>query len=191
MRNKASAYLKQMLSLLSAVVKAKSMALKSKSSAFKTRLIIFSLIKNKKVLLGSISDKINSLLGQEHMRKDDDMVEQNKAIVLHSSTASANEYSQPNPSCSDSLVVHEYSYEDEYPDLTHTLFECDGEDYEEQTMGSVIDLVKNSKDVGEEFSLEDEIDQVADLFITRFHRQLRLQKQHSIKRYQEMLHRSA
>ncbi|PIA41937.1 hypothetical protein AQUCO_02100050v1 [Aquilegia coerulea] len=174
MKNKASFYFKQILSLL-----------KSKTSAMKTRLIIFSLIKNKKVLLGSISDKIHSLLGQEH--RSDEIGDQSKAIVLY--TAMENQ-SQPNPCSICTNMTTEYNYNHEYPDLTHTLFESDGEDYEEQT-GSVIDLVKNSKDDGEEFSLEDEIDQVADLFIMRFHRQLRLQKQHSIKRYQEMLQRSA
>ncbi|OVA09726.1 Protein of unknown function DUF761 [Macleaya cordata] len=80
--------------------------------------------------------------------------------------------------------------DEKYPDLTHSLFDSDGDEFDDQT-GSVIDLVRNAKEEdGENFSLEDEIDHVADLFIRRFHRQMRLQKQESFKRYQEMLERS-
>ncbi|PSR83479.1 DBH-like monooxygenase protein [Actinidia chinensis var. chinensis] len=79
--------------------------------------------------------------------------------------------------------------------------------------GSVIDLVRNSNmeaAAGEDhdedfkledeinrvadykdFKLEDEIDRVADLFITKFHKHIRMQKLESFKRYQEMLQRSA
>lgn len=54
--------------------------------------------------------------------------------------------------------------------------------------GSVIEMVKNSKEeAGEEFSLENDIDHVAELFITNFHRQMRMQKQNSINRYHQML----
>ncbi|KAJ4908417.1 Uncharacterized protein Rs2_12075 [Raphanus sativus] len=52
--------------------------------------------------------------------------------------------------------------------------------------GSVIDMVKHSKeDKGEEFKLEDEIDKVADLFISRFHQQMWLQKQISLENIQD------
>ncbi|CBI29284.3 unnamed protein product, partial [Vitis vinifera] len=73
-----------------------------------------------------------------------------------------------------------------YPDLTHCLFE---EEEVDMRGGSIIDMVKNGKEEGEEFRLEDEIDHVADLFITRFHKQMRMQKLESFKRYQEMLQR--
>ncbi|KAF2537456.1 hypothetical protein F2Q68_00022810 [Brassica cretica] len=67
--------------------------------------------------------------------------------------------------------------DEKYPDLRHSLFEAEG---------SVIDMVKHSKeDKGEEFRLEDEIDNVADLFITRFHRQMWLQKQLSLENIQD------
>ncbi|XP_050224941.1 uncharacterized protein LOC126674523 [Mercurialis annua] len=73
--------------------------------------------------------------------------------------------------------------DDKYPDLRHSLF-----DEEDSGLGgSVIDMVKSSK--GEDFRLEDEIDHVADLFIVRFHKQMRLQKLQSFKRLQEMLAR--
>nr|QEY02174.1 putative magnesium transporter NIPA8 [Oliveria decumbens] len=71
---------------------------------------------------------------------------------------------------------------DIYPDLRHSLF--DEDEYEMGRPGSVIELVKKTKEAqdGEEFKLEDQIDEVADLFIQRFHRQMWIQKQNSFKR---------
>ncbi|KAL1820289.1 hypothetical protein ACET3Z_015158 [Daucus carota] len=71
---------------------------------------------------------------------------------------------------------------DIYPDLRHSLFEDD--EYELGRPGAVIELVKKTKEVqdGEEFKLEDQIDEVADLFIQRFHRNMWIQKQNSFKR---------
>ncbi|EEF50149.1 uncharacterized protein LOC8285720 [Ricinus communis] len=169
MKKKASVILKQIVALVSSVAKAKSLAIKSKTSAVKARLIMFSMMKSKKVLLGSISDKIHTILGQDEKdRQYENGEEQSKAIVLYNN-ALADE-------------------DDKYPDLRHTLF--DEEEEFNDPGGSVIDLVKNSKDEGEDFSLEDEIDHVADLFIMRFHKQMRLQKLESFKRFQEMLARS-
>ncbi|KAK1361572.1 DUF761 domain-containing protein [Heracleum sosnowskyi] len=71
---------------------------------------------------------------------------------------------------------------DIYPDLRHSLFEED--EYEMGRPGSVIELVKKTKEAqdGEEFKLEDQIDEVADLFIQRFHHHMWIQKQNSFKR---------
>ncbi|KAF8369750.1 hypothetical protein HHK36_032230 [Tetracentron sinense] len=172
MKNRASSF----ISVLSSAIKAKSMAVKSRTITMKTRLIVLSLLRNKKVLLGAISHKIHALLSQQHKTKtdEDDVGDQSKAIVLHN--AMANE-SNSNPSCT-KLLEDDYD-DDKYPDLTHSLFDSDF--YDDQR-GSVIDLVRNSKEDGEDFRLEDEIDQVADLFIRRFHRQMRMQKQESFKR---------
>lgn len=85
--------------------------------------------------------------------------------------------------------VGEDDQKDKYPDLRHSLFEDDDDDdYDMGRPGSVIELVKKSKEarkggeIGEEFKLEDEIDEVADLFIKRFHRHMWIQKQNSFKR---------
>lgn len=71
---------------------------------------------------------------------------------------------------------------DIYPDLRHSLF--DEDEYEMGRPGSIIELVKKTKEAqdGEEFKLEDQIDEVADLFIQRFHRHMWIQKQNSFKR---------
>ncbi|XVF54534.1 hypothetical protein PTKIN_Ptkin05aG0188500 [Pterospermum kingtungense] len=181
MKNKASVFLKQFVSsfLVSSIAKAKSMAVKSKTSAVKARLIMFTLMKNKKtVLLGSISDKIHGLLGDKEAREDED--DQSKAIVPYQYDATAD--------YGDDIDEEE---DDKYPDLTHSLFdEVESKLRAEAEGGSIIEMVKNSKEQGEDFSLEDEIDHVADLFITRFYKQMRLQKLLSFKRHQEMLERS-
>nr|DAD34034.1 TPA_asm: hypothetical protein HUJ06_004674 [Nelumbo nucifera] len=162
MKNRASVFLKQIISVITTIVKAKSLAIKSKTSAMKTRLIIFSLLKNKKVLLASISHKLHALTAQQDKRQDkDEMDDQSQATIEFNSRA--NEV-HPNPSCTELVKVdgeeeEEEDEDDKYPDLTHSL-------------------------------LEDEIDHVADLFIKRFHRQMKMQKQESFKRYQEMLERS-
>lgn len=189
MKNKAKELLKRVVSLVTSIAKAKSMAIKSKTSAAKARLIMFSLMKNRKVLVDSISDKIHNLLRHEDDDDQDELNDgdQSKAIVLYNAMHSSSE------PCYD----YHYSYADndgdndgKYPDLRHTLFDEEEMDLEEDQAGSIIDMVRNSKEEeGQDFSLEEEIDHVADLFIKRFHKQMRLQKLQSFKRFQEMLAR--
>ncbi|XWS51288.1 hypothetical protein CRYUN_Cryun12cG0164000 [Craigia yunnanensis] len=161
MKNKASVFLKQIISSLlgSYIAKAKSMAVKCKMSAAKARLIMFTLMKTKKaVLLGSISEKIHGLLGDKETSQDD----QSKAIVPFQYNATA-DYGDDE--------------EDKYPDPTHCLFDEEELELEAEAQGgSIIEMMRNSKEEGEDFSLEDEIDHVADLFISRFYKQMRLQK---------------
>ncbi|KAG8381698.1 hypothetical protein BUALT_Bualt06G0148500 [Buddleja alternifolia] len=47
---------------------------------------------------------------------------------------------------------------------------------DENPASMILEMVKNDK--GQEFRLENDIDRVADLFIQRFHQQIRLQKLH-------------
>lgn len=150
--------------------------------------------------MSSLSEKFHSVWGNDSQSKDDCLLEEgseeSKAIVLYNNSHSYE--ALPNPS--ETLVVEEqdqecyegyYNYDgddDKYPDLTHTLF--DSEDLD--LGGSVIDLVKNSKEeAGKEFKLEDEIDFAADLFIMKFRRQMVLQKQESFKRKREMQEKGA
>ena len=173
------------------MAKSKTLALKSKTSAIKARLIILSLVMNKKYVMSSISEKFQSVLGHNSLPNEEclleDSSEQNEAIEV--SNNNAHSYvAVSNPSETRVVVEDEdvdgcESYYG-YPDLTHSMF--DSEDLE--LGGSVIDLVKNSKEeAGQEFKMEDEIDHMADLFIKRFRRQILLQKQDSLKRCQEML----
>ncbi|KAF3943075.1 hypothetical protein CMV_030331 [Castanea mollissima] len=208
MKNKASTILKQIIATLSSMAKAKTLALKNKTRAIKTRLIIFSLLKNKKIFMSSlshsihqkksyISHKLNALLSHHHHHHhdknsndfEDDLVDQDNAIVQYKDNldAMAHKY-LPDPTHTEEADVQK---NDKCPNLTHSLFDSKDLDFEDPG-GSVIDLVKNSKEeAGEEFMLENEIDRVADLFIKRFHKQMMMQKQLSLKRHQERLEKSA
>ncbi|XP_059631295.1 uncharacterized protein LOC132274138 [Cornus florida] len=196
MKNSASVYLKHMISVLCSMAKNKSMAIKSKTDAMRARLIVFSLVKNKKLSLDSITHRIHAILGQQNRGGSHDESDQSRAIVLYN--ASEPHGSSVSNTLQPSKRLEGYVYYDEdddddgkYPDLRHSLFdEADELDLGDPN-GSVIDLVRNSKEEGEEFSLEDEIDHVADLFIMKFHKKMRMQKLASFKRYQEMLERSA
>ncbi|XP_054777214.1 uncharacterized protein LOC129285495 [Prosopis cineraria] len=197
MKNRASALLKQIIATLKSMAKSKALALKTKTNAIKTRLVIFSLLRNKKFLMSSISHKLRSVLGHHSYPKDDSFLEdgcdQSRVTVSHDENAHSCE-ALPRRMKMETVSSEDkgedgyescYRYEEEeedekYPDLTHTLF--DTEDFE----GSVIDMVKSSKEAaGEEFKLEDDIDHVADWFIKRVHDDLMLQKQQSIKRHRE------
>ncbi|RCV33277.1 hypothetical protein SETIT_7G071000v2 [Setaria italica] len=195
MKTKASAFLKQMVSTIVAAVKAKSTAVRVKTSALKTRLLILGILRNKKMLMAAINHKIHAIMGNQHQQqladKDaatgdgDDSAK--KAIVLYAA-----------PSFSDAeLVAHEVEAQDEEDSddyLTHTLF-AEEEDELVSAPGSVIDVMRDAREredgEGAEFRLEDEIDHVADVFIRRIHRQLKLQKLDSFKRLCEMLERGA
>ncbi|XP_052203972.1 uncharacterized protein LOC127809250 [Diospyros lotus] len=203
----AYSFAKRIISVLSSVARAKSMAIRNKANALKARAFVLSLLKNRKFSLPSFSHKIQAILGHQHGagshgggdEEEEEEYDESKAIVLHNAAASS----------SHSQLVHDqdaggddrdyqyYYYEDEeeedkYPDLRHSLFEEEEED--ELDLGgpnaSVIDLVRNAREGGEEFKLEDEINHVADLFIMKFHKRMRLQKLESFKRLQEMLQRS-
>ncbi|XP_057495416.1 uncharacterized protein LOC130780447 [Actinidia eriantha] len=206
--NSTSIFFKHIISVLCSITKAKSMAIRNKTNAVKARLAVLSLLKNKKFSLASISHKIQAMLKDKKSGRHDEDVDQSKAIVL---------YNASGPSSSTDHTAHQdqyyyyYNYNhddnDQYQDLTHSQFNNEEEEEQEEDddeldlgdpNGSVIDLVRNSKmeaaaggDHDENFKLEDEIDQVADLFITKFHKRIRMQKLESFKRYQEMLQRSA
>ncbi|KFK25624.1 hypothetical protein AALP_AA8G139100 [Arabis alpina] len=178
---KAAEYVKHIINMLADLAKDKTKELKRKTRAFKTRLVIFSLLHNKSMVLSSWSHKLKVKANPTSKKLDmnDQAKEQDQnMVVVYSHNAISSTPVSPHV---------EYQYvedeedeeedEDKYPDLRHSLFEAEG---------SVIELVKHSKeDKGEEFRLEDEIDKVADLFITRFHRQMWLQKQLSLESIQD------
>lgn len=200
--NKSSNFLKHIISMISSVAKSKSMAIKSKTDAMRAKVVVFSLLKDKRLSFGGISHKIHALLGgaQQHQEKknDDEEVDDAKAIVLYNNSSGGSSYPTQQEAADTQRYLLEYYGEggndqEKYPDLTHSLFD----EFEDDDLlgddpnASVIDLVRNSKEEeGEDFRLEDEIDHVADLFIKKFHKRVRMQKQESFKRYQDMLDRS-
>ncbi|KAL3329219.1 hypothetical protein AABB24_036358 [Solanum stoloniferum] len=195
--NSAIKFLKHVMSVLTTIAKSKSTAIKSKTEAIKAKLMVLSLLKSKKLSLSglgtkAISHKIHSLLG--HKDQDQDHEDENsKAIVLYNHAPEVGEdflHYQHNEEILLLSNGENYDYDDKYPDLTHSLF-SEEDEYLGDPNASAIDMVRNFKEEeGEKFVLEDDIDNVADLFIKKFHRRMRLQKLESFKRYQEMLQRS-
>ncbi|XP_030450637.1 uncharacterized protein LOC115672822 [Syzygium oleosum] len=184
MRNKGSGFLKQILGALAGLTRAKSLALKSKTNALKARVLLLSLLRNRRLVVESISHKLHGLLGpREPGRRGGDEGEdggESAAVVVYAHGMARGELVRCGAAGDEEAA--------KYPDHPRqSMFEL--EDFEDPG-GSVIDLVKNSKQEGEDFVLEDEIDRVADLFIRRFHRQIRMQKQLSLKRFNEALDRS-
>lgn len=155
--------------------------------------VLYSDIMNATVLPSNVS-KIEA-----HGDNDDGVgdtrshVEEEEEVVLHQNTTEVTEEEEDISDFVISAHEDEINQENEddddddetkdiYPDLRHSLFEED--EYEMGRPGSVIELVKKTKEAqdGEEFKLEDQIDEVADLFIQRFHRHMWIQKQNSFKR---------
>ncbi|KAM0947144.1 hypothetical protein DsansV1_C08g0083031 [Dioscorea sansibarensis] len=176
MKSSATTLFKRMFSVLVTMVKAKSLALKSKTNALKTRLIIFSLLQNKRVLMTAISHKIHALMGEEKGEQEKDDEECSRSDGEHS--------------CNDE-VLNSFSCleRDENTGETERLVELEEDEVLDNGEGSAADFVRSFRKNDTEFNLEDEIDHVADVFIKRFHSQMRMQKQESFKRYQEMLER--
>ncbi|KAK4758475.1 hypothetical protein SAY87_019776 [Trapa incisa] len=216
MKGKASGLLNKIISALASMARAKTLVIKSKTRALRARLIIFSLLSNKEFLASTISHKLHNVLTSHH-RQDNKLkyshdggcghgehndTEEDRAAVLYSHDSMAH-HTVRDPTHTQHVKYDNLhygyggtgdDYEDE-DDPRHSMFKSEEEMDDlltglEDPRESVIDLVKNSKqEAGEPFSLEDEIDQVADLFIERFYRQMRIQNQHSLKEFQEMLQR--
>lgn len=198
--------MKRIVAALSSA-KAKTLALKSKTNALKTRFVIFLLLNNKKFAMSSISHKFQTLLRHHHHLREYDQESKtyhdNEDVSkdLQSTKALVNDGAQRTPSNDHQKYFlnfwkQEFDGDEDrekYPELTHSMFEMeDEEDYEGGTSSlSVIEMVKHSKEEkGEKFDLEDEIDRVADLFIKKFHRHILFQKQRSLKGHQDMLQHS-
>ncbi|MQL96649.1 hypothetical protein Taro_029327 [Colocasia esculenta] len=168
MRSKASGYLKQVLTLLASAIKSKSAMLKRKTGAVKTRLIIFRLLHNRKLLMSAISDKIRHLIavGREADGEATSGDDGNKTILRYIS-AEANE------------VPPEWKEMIEAGAAGGEIIECEEEEeyscYSDlastDSTGSAIGLVLNSEVV-----VEDDIDHAAELFIKRFHERIRMQE---------------
>lgn len=174
---KAAEFVKQIINMLTGLAKDKTKELKRKTRAFKTRLVIFSLLHNRHMVVSSLSHKLKTNPTSkkiDHDNKNDEDNHDQNMVVVYSHNVNAMSSTPVSPHAEYQYPEEEEDEEEEeeeekYPDLRHSLFEAEG---------SVIDMVKHSKeDQGEEFRLEDEIDKVADLFISRFHRQMWLQKQ--------------
>ncbi|XP_010553186.1 PREDICTED: uncharacterized protein LOC104823341 [Tarenaya hassleriana] len=136
MKNTAAGLLKHMISKL-------TMALKRKTRAFKTRLVILSLLHS-----SSFSHKLKGLMNHQLKSQGEEETDQGKTVVVYKTAVSP----------------------------VYTKCEMEEEE-DEECRASVTEMPKvhPNEDRGEE------IDQLADLFIRRFHRQMWLQKQLSLE----------
>lgn len=121
------------------------------------------------MLLSAVSDNIQSLLGQQIGGGTG-----GRAIALFDA---ANQEVFSSPRRTESV---ESAEDDNYDDFMHSFFDDHDEEEEEE------DEDDDSKGNGSEISLEDDVDHAADVFIRRFHRQMRLEKKESLKMYREM-----
>uniref|UniRef100_A0ACD5X2L4 Uncharacterized protein n=1 Tax=Avena sativa TaxID=4498 RepID=A0ACD5X2L4_AVESA len=194
---KASKFLKQLFSAIVAAVKERSMAMRSKTSAVRTRLIIFSILRNKKLLMSAINSKIHSIVGggsQDDGNGGNHLVAAvgsgggRKAAMLQNLPSFVLLNSLPSFSMGVGsgsplvMVSSEEEKEEGGKGVTNQLQLANA------PSGSVVDLARSAAERGGiEFRLEDEIDHVADVFIRRFHDQMKLQKLESFKRFCEMI----
>ncbi|KAM0866068.1 hypothetical protein ACQ4PT_042863 [Festuca glaucescens] len=203
---KASQFLKQLFSAIVAAVKGRSTATGSKTSPVRTRLVIFSILRNKKLLMNAINSKIHAIMGggsqddsergngSNHLVAAASSGVGRKAAVLQNLPSFVLLNSLPSFTMgrdgggSDSPLVMVSSEVEK---------EEGGEGVAKQLQlanvppGSVIDLARSAAERGGvEFRLEDEIDHVADVFIRKFHDQMKLQKLDSFERFCEMLERN-
>ncbi|KAJ4810176.1 hypothetical protein LUZ62_022742 [Rhynchospora pubera] len=194
MKNKASKFLKNLFSVVVTLVKAKSIAMRTKTAGLKTRFLILGLFNSKKVPMTTISHKMHAFLSNERDQQHGNTSTHNGTNfaayegALVPRKAQMDKISTPDYFDDMDLGLFEEG-DEEYPHLTHSLFNSDDEDEHgelELASSSIPDFVKSSRKDGSSFNLEDEIDQVADVFIRKVLSQRRLQHQDSLERSQEM-----
>ncbi|XP_022841668.1 uncharacterized protein LOC111365397 [Olea europaea var. sylvestris] len=143
-----------------------SMALKGKLRAIEARLIIFYLLRDKKVLsLGSnVSQKLKNHSRQEKYLNQTNAVDSN-TIVLRNSVNTSNNTKR--------LAKAPEEEEQEQEDKLMYPWLDDANNKEERDYSNSMDRH------GKQLRLEDDVDHMADLFIQRFHQQMRLQRLNS------------
>lgn len=151
---KASRFLKQLFSAIVAAVRESSAAMRSKTSAVRTRLIFLGILRNRKLLMSSISSKIH-------------------ALVAGAAQAQAQQHGNNNNNNGAGLVAARGKKK---AAVLQSLPSFAADDQDRRRAAAV--LLLNS------------LPSFADVFIRRFHDQMKLQKLDSFKRFCEMLDRN-
>lgn len=191
---KATKYLKHLFSAIVAAVKARSTAVGTKASSLQMRLIVLGIMRNKKLLLSAIQKKIHAIIGAGNGSGN--------AVASHGSGNRMAAVLQSLPSFAVEQETRALVLLSSLPsfvlerDAAGAGANEDKQDVVEATAGdkhvAVVDDDATAQAKAEgDFLLEDQIDHVADVFIRRFHEQMRLQKLESFKRFCEMLERGA
>ncbi|XP_066318470.1 uncharacterized protein [Miscanthus floridulus] len=212
---KASRYLKQLFTAIVAAVKARSTAVMgTKASSLRTGLIVLGIMRNKKLLLNAIQSKIHAIMGGSSSHSSSSNAVgasqgcggEGERLFLTSSGARKAALLQSLPSFAVEQEARAVVLLSSLPSFALERNAAGGgganEDKDvveaaaagEKHLATVDDAAvaapAGSAAEGE-FRLEDEIDRVADVFIRRFHEQMKLQKLESFKRFCELLERGA
>ncbi|XP_042023047.1 uncharacterized protein LOC121770376 [Salvia splendens] len=125
-----SSRLKQLISMVSCMTRAKCIAVRSKTDAMRALLMLTSLMllsKKKSFSIASIATKINHIFHHHHHESGDEIDDNDpsKAIVLYSSNSAASCCKDISGGCE---TIREFygggdDDDDKYPDLRHSLFE--------------------------------------------------------------------
>ncbi|XP_042045221.1 uncharacterized protein LOC121791283 [Salvia splendens] len=125
-----SSRLKQLISMVGCMTRAKCIAVRSKTDAMRALLMLTSLTlisKKKSFSIATITTKINHIFHHHHHESGDEIDDNDpsKAIVLYSSNSAASCCKDISGGCE---TIREFygggdDDDDKYPDLRHSLFE--------------------------------------------------------------------
>ncbi|XP_042051713.1 uncharacterized protein LOC121797043 [Salvia splendens] len=125
-----SSRLKQLISMVSCMTRAKCIAVRSKTDSMRALLMLTSLTllsKKKSFSIATITTKINHIFHHHHHESGDEIDDNDpsKAIVLYSSNSAASCCKDISGGCE---TIREFygggdDDDDKYPDLRHSLFE--------------------------------------------------------------------
>lgn len=198
MKNKALALVQRLKLLLNSIAAVKMLSVRRNIGVVRARLHALSWMSTRKLSLGSIPVRLHALVDKKVEDKHAEDEDPTNATDLVGNESILNAGDEVIEVCVDDDAG---AKDDEGDAIVYGDYECDqgygdsmvndaDEDMDGLVGGSIIEMAKRAKEnEGQDFSLEGEIDHVADLFIKRFHKQIRLQKMESFKRYQEMLER--
>ncbi|GAB2294865.1 hypothetical protein Dimus_029058 [Dionaea muscipula] len=185
MKNKGPVLVKPIISLLRFIRKVKLMDVKRNVVTMRARLGALSWLRSRKLSLGLIPLGLRALIDRKDYEELEDGEDLTKANVLYKDAMASGSYSNTGEDVTSSAYI--FGGGDNVGKDDCSVDDVD-DDMEGLVNGSVIEMAKRAREnEGGDFSLEGEIDHVADLFIKRLHKQIRLQKLESFKRYQEKL----
>ncbi|XP_062194484.1 uncharacterized protein LOC133897697 [Phragmites australis] len=169
-------------------------ALKSKTDALRTKLIILASLRRRMAMVGAVSRRIHALVlssDREKIRAE----HYDRALeVLRKEMAASTELAGDHDGKVD-LDLFEVAMfgenGDGHPDWTHSLFDDDNCYNDDEEDGrddrddlhvldalaepSVIEIIRSNREVeGLEFNMDDEIDEACDMFIKRFRSRMNL-----------------
>uniref|UniRef100_A0ACD5Y7L3 Uncharacterized protein n=1 Tax=Avena sativa TaxID=4498 RepID=A0ACD5Y7L3_AVESA len=148
---------------------------KSKTGVLASRLIVLASLRRRMATAGMISHKIHALLvAADHAKpRGDSCHKVEKMSAIHGGEIAnlSHQLAMLDQEGSDASGCHDWTL--------HSIFNDDGncsyiEGYEEEEdEPSVIDMIRSSREVERlEFSMEDDIDQAAEMFIRKFREQM-------------------